>query len=161
MEDDPEAVKALIAAAKTGQFDHVAQRIRDKRAEQARIEVKTEELRAQGITVVDRPKYNDTTTRSLRDLVDAEGNEVDAEQHRACPGHAVYLTEETEWIKLSEVPNLPDGWDWLADDWTDSEQHEREEDTRGAGLRTGRGPHESGRPARTPATSNAPTPPRP
>ena len=39
-----------------------------------------------------------------------------------------YLTEETEWIKLSEVPNLPDGWDWLADDWTDSEQHEREED---------------------------------
>ena len=89
MEDDPEAVKALIAAAKTGQFDHVAQRIRDKRAEQARIEVKTEELRAQGITVVDRPEYNDTTTRSLRDLVDAEGNEVDAEQHRACPGHAV------------------------------------------------------------------------
>jgi ParB family transcriptional regulator, chromosome partitioning protein len=128
VEDDPEAVKALIAAAKTGQFDHVAQRIRDKRAEQARIEVKTEELRAQGITVVDRPEYNDTTTRSLRDLVDAEGNEVDAEQHRACPGHAVYLTEETEWIKLSEVPNLPDGWDWLADDWTDSEQHEREED---------------------------------
>ena len=40
--------------------------------------------------------------------------QIDAEQHQICTGHAVYLTEETEWIKLSEVPNLPDGWDWMA-----------------------------------------------
>ena len=32
-DDDPEAVKALVAAAKTGQFDHTAQRLRDARAE--------------------------------------------------------------------------------------------------------------------------------
>lgn len=68
VEDDPEAVKALIAAAKTGQFDHVAQRIRDTRADKARLQARTEELTAQGITVVDRPSYG-AVTAPLRSLV--------------------------------------------------------------------------------------------
>lgn len=121
VEDDPEAVKALVAAAKTGQFDHVAQRIRDKRAEKARLQAKTEELTAQGITVVDRPNH-DSNTAALRSLLDTEGNELDPEQHQSCHGHAVYLAEDNEWIPLSEVPNLPAGWQWEA-----SEDNENEE----------------------------------
>ena len=111
VQDDTEAVKALIAAAKTGQFDHVAQRIRDTRAEQARRQAKAEELTAQGITVVDRPSYG-SDTAPLTSLVGADGGDIDPEDHRQCPGHAVYVCDDARWIKLSEVPNLPAGWDW-------------------------------------------------
>ncbi len=111
VQDDPEAVKALIAAAKSGQFDHVAQRVRDARAEKARRQARTDELTAQGITVIDRPTYG-TDTAALRSLLGADGSEIDPDQHQQCPGHAVYLTEDIEWIRLSEVPNLPQGWQW-------------------------------------------------
>lgn len=49
---DTDAVAALVAAEKDGRFDHVAQRMRDDRAEQPCRDVLAQELTAAGIAVV-------------------------------------------------------------------------------------------------------------
>ncbi len=98
-EDAPETVKALIAAAKTGQFDHVAQRARDARAEAAEREAFAAPLRDAGITIIDRPGYSSPVKR-LDNLTDSpETREpITPDQHATCPGHACYLAEEWVWV---------------------------------------------------------------
>lgn len=96
-EQDKEAVTALVAGAKTGQFEHVAQRLRDQRHFQQAVTDLTTRLAGDGVTVLaDRP---DTaarrgTTRRLDELAH-DGEPLDPEQHQACPGHAAYL--ERSW----------------------------------------------------------------
>jgi len=87
---DPETVDALIAAAQTGRFEHTAQRARDDREDATRREAFDQALRETGITVVDGAPLADTT-HSLTSLVDAQGGRLNAENHAACPGHAVYV----------------------------------------------------------------------
>lgn len=90
-EDDPEAVKALVVAARSGQFDHTAQRLRDARAETTERERVAEELRAAGLTVIDRPGSGHAAT-DLRQLTDADGVQLTEDRHAGCPGHAAYVT---------------------------------------------------------------------
>lgn len=108
-EDDPEVAKALIVAATKGQFEHVAQRARDDRARaQAQAPV-IEALTAEGITVIDRPGWQDDA-KDVDRLRDSAGDRLDPEAHRQCPGHAVYLTER-------EVYTEPDGTVLDANRW--------------------------------------------
>jgi ParB family chromosome partitioning protein len=108
-ENDPEVVKALVVAAQKGQFDHVAQRVRDDRARaEAQAPVITG-LAEQGITVVDRPTYSDDA-KGVAWLRDQAGELLDPEAHSQCPGHAVYLNEV-------EVYTEPDGTVLDADRW--------------------------------------------
>lgn len=97
-EDDPEAVKALVASAKTGQFDHTTQRLRDARAGAAEREQVAADLRAAGVTVIDRPPYSDTPVRELHRLTDPDGAELTETGHATCPGHAAYLTQMSGWV---------------------------------------------------------------
>lgn len=108
-EDDPETVKALVAAAATGKFEHVAQRARQDRAEAEAKAPVIEALTADNVAIIDQPGYGDTAV-SLTRLVDAEGNDLDPDEHRTCEGHAVWL---------SEVPTYtePDGTVIKADHW--------------------------------------------
>ncbi len=108
-EDDTETVKALIAAAKTGQFEHVAQRARQDRDEAAEKAPIIEALSADGLTVVDQPDY-DSPALGLHRLLDAEGKTITEEQHRACEGHAVYLVP-------AKVHTEPDGTVLDVDRW--------------------------------------------
>jgi ParB family chromosome partitioning protein len=87
-ENDGEAVKELVSAAKAGGFDHVAQRLRDERAEQQAIAKLRSELEASGIAVIDRPQWTEPAKRlaHLRD--------VDATTHGECPGHAAFIEEQ-------------------------------------------------------------------
>ena len=94
VEDDAEAVKALVAAARTGQFDHVAQRIRDERTRQAVREGFAESLRAQAVRVLER----NSTLTVLRDLTDPEGAALTTDSHAACPGHAVYVDSRYGYV---------------------------------------------------------------
>ncbi len=101
-EDDTEAVKALVVAAKEGKFEHVAQVARDARAEAEAKAPVLAALAEQGVTVLDaRPRYADDAT-ALDDLKDGDGHDLDPIAHAECPGHAVYLTE-------AEVYTEPDG----------------------------------------------------
>lgn len=67
-DDDPEAVKALVAAAKTGpgQFDHIAQRSRDARESARATTALGEQLTADGLTVIEAPRYDEKTIPRLR-----------------------------------------------------------------------------------------------
>lgn len=98
-EDDAAAVKALTVAAQRGQFDHTAQRLRDARAEAAELAEAAAALTAQGITVVDRPAYDDKVTLTVDRLSDSEGNRITDEEHAECPGHAAYVTAGWEWVE--------------------------------------------------------------
>lgn len=96
-EDDPEAVKALVLAARSGQFDHSAQRLRDARAETTERERVADELRAAGLTVIDRPGSGDAAT-DLRQLTDADGVQLTEDTHVGCPGHAAYVTTLSGYV---------------------------------------------------------------
>ncbi len=61
--DDPAAVDSLVRAVGTGQFPHVAQRLRDARADAKDRADTTDRLTAAGFRVVDRPNWGDPATR--------------------------------------------------------------------------------------------------
>ncbi|WP_233153616.1 ParB N-terminal domain-containing protein [Kineosporia sp. R_H_3] len=104
MSDDTDAVKALVAAARTGQFDHVAQRLRDTRSERRARDAAADVLRTAGVQVIDRPEYGTKATRlgNLTDVPDTPDTDratrpaLTVESHADCPGHAAYLTET--WV---------------------------------------------------------------
>ncbi|MEU6130975.1 ParB/RepB/Spo0J family partition protein [Saccharopolyspora sp. NPDC047091] len=94
---DEEAMAELrtTAAEQPHQLDHVAQRWRDQRAEDAALAARSAELAEQGVTVIERPYLYPNGLRRLsmlRPTPESEpGNEIDPDQHRHCPGHAVFL----------------------------------------------------------------------
>ena len=89
-DDETDAVKALIAAAKTGQFDHVAQRLRDDRDRARAAATLTEALTVAGVPVIEAPDYTDKKITALRDL-SHDGQPLTEDTHAACPGRAAYL----------------------------------------------------------------------
>ncbi|WNV75266.1 ParB/RepB/Spo0J family partition protein [Geodermatophilus sp. DSM 44513] len=119
-EDDPEAVKALVLAARGGQFDHTAQRLRDARAETAERARVADELRTAGMTVIDRPGYGDTAT-DLQRLTDTDGVQLTADNHAGCPGHAAYVTTLSGYVTPgAELPTSDDAG--TLDDPEDSDE---------------------------------------
>jgi ParB family chromosome partitioning protein len=121
-EDDPEAVKALVVAAKGGQFDHTAQRLRDARAEAAERARVAAELRAVGVRVIDRPGFGDTAT-DLQRLTDGQGAALTEDSHAGCPGHAAYVTTLTGYVTAgAELPTDDD--DDALDDTDDADPDE-------------------------------------
>lgn len=96
-DDDPDTVKALVAAGKDspGQFAHAAQRARDTRTRARAAATLTAELVTAGTTVVERPSWDDRAARGVRELTDADGQPITGETHASCPGHAAYL--EPAW----------------------------------------------------------------
>jgi ParB family chromosome partitioning protein len=110
-EDDTEAVKALVAAAKSGTFDHVAQRAEDARSERLAREAAEASLSAQGVRVVRVAEVGSSRgTVRLDRLVDAAtGDPLTPEQHRDCPGHAAYVTEQ--WVEAVEAAGDESGED--------------------------------------------------
>jgi len=90
-DDDPAAVKDLVTAAKNGQLPHVAQRLRDDRADADAKAQAAAALAAAGVRVVDPPRYDDRSAARLSELVDAAAEVLTEPGHADCPGHAAYL----------------------------------------------------------------------
>ncbi|WP_270889233.1 ParB/RepB/Spo0J family partition protein [Pedococcus sp. 5OH_020] len=97
-DDDPDTVKLLTVAAREGQFEHLAQRLRDDRdRDQARTAL-VEQLTGQGVNVVEQPAYDDATVRPLHRLAPTHGGApFDADGHASCAGHAAYVTVSPRW----------------------------------------------------------------
>ena len=106
---DAAAVEKLTTAARTRpeQFDHLAQQLRDDR-EEARLRAElTATLTAQGVRVIDRPDtlFGGRVRRpcELRATPDTEpGNELTAEAHASCPGHAAFVDDRGTWRPAAE-----------------------------------------------------------
>lgn len=119
-EDDAETVKALVVAVHEGRFEHVAQRAREDRAQaQARTDVLAM-LAETGVTVIERPSYEDrSTTKALSDLSASRDarTALNAVEHAQCPGHVAWLG--TEWVTVDadgQVVEFPDEPDEEADE---------------------------------------------
>lgn len=96
-EADTEAVKALVAAAKSGGFDHLAQRLRNERAEAAERAAAIEALTAAGVRVLDvEPYYRPSPPVAEVSDLTHDGEQLTEDAHVSCPGHAAYLAHE--WV---------------------------------------------------------------
>lgn len=125
-EDDTETVTALIAATRTGQFEHVAQRARnDRERTQARQRV-AEALEASGVRVIDKPTH-DSPTERLTYLVDAQAEVLDDTEHAKCPGHVAWLTEVWGWVDAEGNP-LPEDFEPT---YEDEDDFDGEDETQG------------------------------
>jgi ParB family chromosome partitioning protein len=104
-EDDGEAIKKLVVAAKDGRFHHVAQRLREDRQEQQAIKKAEAELIKAGIEIVEAPLNHPTLTlvqirRTARTLTD--------QAHESCPGHAAFVEAYFEY-----EDNESDRGEWI------------------------------------------------
>ena len=117
-DDDPQAVATLLSAAERGYgFDHAAQRLRNDRAETAARAALALELTAQGVTVIDRPGYDDPAT-PLDHLTDPAGNPITPDGHTTCPGHAAFVAYQWHYTTPDDDPTDQDADD---DDLADGE----------------------------------------
>ena len=98
-EDDETTVKALLEAVEWGRStEHVAQRARDEKVRQQARENAVAALVEAGVTVIDRPGYDDKTIKELREIRmvkkdgDPKVNPPTEKEHASCPGHAAYVT---------------------------------------------------------------------
>ena len=93
-DDDPAAQRNLHDAIRFGNFAHVAQRLRDNRAERDARQKLVDEAAAQSIPIVSGAGYGHTE-QTLRKLGITDDAAV--QQHReTCKGHAIYL--EAAWV---------------------------------------------------------------
>src|SRR5690606_33593940 len=96
-ESDDEAVKLLTVTAvrEPERFRHVAQRLRDDRAEQQVHEAAVAELAEAGVVVIDRDddRYPGATElyRLRPSAQDPDDTPLEEEAHRSCPGHAAQV----------------------------------------------------------------------
>ena len=112
---DAEAVKALtvIAVKDSGQFEHAAQRLRDKRATAAAKEAAAAELAEARVAVVAEPQYGERLVAKLSHLQAADGeNELSAVEHAGCAGHAAFLRDRGAWGGTPDVVPVFVCTDW-------------------------------------------------
>lgn len=123
-EDDADTVKALVTAAKTGQFDHVAQRARDERAREQQLQAFADAARERGVTIIEP---NSGLTR-LSEMTDAEGTALTVENHATCPGHAASVSRQYGYSRIDRTTGLviAESDDDESDDGGGGEDSERE-----------------------------------
>ncbi len=107
-EDDPQAVAALEQAWdnpwQRSRMEHVAQRLRDERAERAALRAEVERLRGEGLPVLDTEQVPDDAARlHLADLLTHDGQPVEPEQWASTPGAAVVVT--VQWQDPDDDPD--------------------------------------------------------
>jgi ParB family chromosome partitioning protein len=124
-EDDPETVKALVAAASSGRFNHVAQQARDDRAQAQARQRFISGLHEQGINVVDEVSWE----QELHFLTDPDGTSLTAEQHADCPGHAARVGRRFGY--LDPVTGLAVTSEDAAEDPEDDLAEDQDEDGSG------------------------------
>lgn len=104
---DVEAVKALTvtAAKEPAQFAHVAQRLRDQRADARQVADTVAELTNQAVRVLD-PEDTGSAAQLSGLRLDAQtpsGTELDPTTHGGCPGHAATVEVHRGWDRQPQV----------------------------------------------------------
>jgi len=106
-----------------GQFEHTAQRLRDRRDQQARRQTAADTLTSEGVTLIDPPDYRCPTVRLSR--LGEDGHGIDVGEHAACPGHVAYL--DNAWVFVVTATGEEIGEDDLADEDTDELRYSEDE----------------------------------
>jgi ParB family chromosome partitioning protein len=94
-EDDPDTVKALVAAAQEGpgRFEHVLQYARDERAKAQQVAAIEADLAARGVRLLTSNESHDAKAKTLDNLTaDLETRKpITPAKHKKCPGNAAYI----------------------------------------------------------------------
>ena len=117
-EDDTEAVKTLVAAAKLGRFEHALSTARQRRDEKAALARFAVQMEGEGVRVIQRPSWQGPA-RGMDRLTTSEDAEITTPNHAACAGHVAWAEER--WVHVR-----PDGTEVSEDDdsLTDEEWEE-------------------------------------
>lgn len=100
-EDDPADVAKLTASVKTGQFDHTASEIRDRRKRTALLTQGIAALAEEGLPYWDKPlgEYWERGTKTLPiERLSAGKKRLTAQAHAECPGRAFAITVGYGWV---------------------------------------------------------------
>jgi ParB family chromosome partitioning protein len=110
--DDPETLTAILNRGGVWGIRHALSQEKRKRAEQAAVAAITEQLRADGVKIVKRPKDWPYSSREARadELTDADGIRLDPEQVSARPGFAAFVDTTIAPPRAVVVCTDPEGW---------------------------------------------------
>ncbi|MCX4515905.1 hypothetical protein OHA27_37950 [Streptomyces sp. NBC_01619] len=111
-DDDPDAVERLMTAHTNGRFSFQAARERDDRAEREARDAVRAQLAAAGTVLYETSSDLPAESDYVSNLVDAEGQPLDASAHTSCPGHAVTWdidADESERAALVAMCADPEG----------------------------------------------------
>lgn len=134
-EDDPDTAKQLRDTAQhsPSQFEHQAQRARDKRDERAAVEELIAHYTEQGYHRIEWPHWEDKTVLSFRDLTMKDGTPITEDNYLGGDGHRYAIRESwngfevghfvTDWRKWGLKKRKADGTANLP--WTDEQKAER------------------------------------
>jgi ParB family chromosome partitioning protein len=99
-DNDADAIKELIAAAQKGYgFDHCLQRLRLERSYRNMTQPIIDGLVAAGVTVIEQPRWADTTKRLQR--LGTKDDALTPEEHATCPGHVAWVEED--WVRPDDA----------------------------------------------------------
>ena len=121
-DDDGEALAALADGSGRGQFDHVAQQLRESAEERAQKKQLLEELAAAGVTILENPLYN----QQLNYLLNEAGEELTAGNHAGCPGHAAWISRQP--VRVAAAAALGSGIGMDADGLDEDAYADEDED---------------------------------
>jgi ParB family chromosome partitioning protein len=110
--DDPKTLTAILNRGGVWGIRHALSQEKRKRAEQAAVAAITEQLRADGVKIVKRPKDWPYSSREARadELTDADGIRLDPEQVAARPGFAAFVDTTIAPPRAVVVCTDPEGW---------------------------------------------------
>ncbi len=98
-EDNDQVVRDILTAVKGGySAEHIAQQTRDEKARKEAYDEAVTALTETGVTVIDRPGYDEKVITSLRDIRllnkngSAKTKAPTADEHATCPGHAAHVS---------------------------------------------------------------------
>ncbi|MEU1238247.1 ParB/RepB/Spo0J family partition protein [Micromonospora aurantiaca] len=93
--DEPDTIETLLQEAEDAgpfAFARAVEQARSARNAREAEAARRAELTAAGVALLaEHPGYHDAKVKEISDLRDAEGQRMTAEDHIACPGHAVLL----------------------------------------------------------------------
>lgn len=133
-DDESEIAERLSQLAGRPDFDHAAQRARDRRAERLDKERVAGVLEAEGTKVIAEPDWPRRDEIRLDRLTDADDRTpLTVETHHECPGHAAFVGMDWVDIEPADTDNLPDAEDdGVSDvDRPDEDDLEDEDDQEG------------------------------
>lgn len=134
-EDDPDTAKQLRETAQhiPSQFEHQAQRARDRRDERAAVEELIAHYTEQGYHQIEWPHWEDKTALPFRDLTMKDGTPITEDNYLGGDGHRYAVRESwngfevghfvTDWRKWGLKKRKADGTVNMP--WTDEQKQER------------------------------------
>jgi ParB family chromosome partitioning protein len=127
-QDVPEAAKLLVASVKENKFEHVLASLREERDYEEAARPMRQKLIDSGVQMIEGdPGYGTPIVRLDRiGTGKGDGKSMTVAAHAKCPGHAAYVGQTRERIKVTaETPIRDNEWNEYWDEESETYRRER------------------------------------